>query len=159
MCSFSFLLAGAFFLGCICGLRSMTGPALLCWAAVAGWLNVTHTPMVFLSFRSVLVIATLLAIFEMVIDKAPGTLSRVDTGPLFVRFLSGAFCGTALGISCHVTVFFPLLFGGFGALIGAMAGYWVRKLAIRLLHVSTLPAGLVEDLVAVAAGVWFLSHR
>lgn len=137
----------------------MTGPALICWAAATGWLDLSHSPLSFLSYRTVLVVATLLALSEMVMDKTPGTLSRVDTGPLFIRFVAGAFCGAALSLPTHTRVFFPLLLGGFGALVGAVTGYWGRKYATRLLHLSNLPAGLLEDVVAVLAGVWFFSHR
>lgn len=159
MSPYSLLLAGAFFLGCICGLRSMIGPALLCWAAATGWLRLNHSPLSFLAYRTVLIPASFLAICEMALDKTPGIPSRVDTGPLFVRFVSGAFCGVALALSAHQRVFFPLLLGGFGALAGAGAGYWGRRFASRLLHISNVPAGLLEDLFAVFAGVWFLWYR
>lgn len=137
----------------------MTGPALLCWAAALGWLDLGHSPLAFLSYRTVVAISSLLAVCEMVVDKTPGTLSRVDTGPLFVRFVSGAFCGSALALAYQERVFFPLLFGGFGALVGSAGGYWGRKSAARLLHISNLPAGLLEDAVTIFAGIWFFWRR
>lgn len=159
MCSLSVLLTGAFFLGCICGLRSMTGPALLCWAAALGWLHLSHSPLAFLSYRSVLVIASLLAVCEMVLDKAPGTPSRVDPGPLFFRFVSGAFCGAGLALACQQRVFFSLLFGGFGALLGGLIGYRLRKFLMNSLKFPNMTAGFVEDILAILAGTWFLWHR
>jgi uncharacterized membrane protein len=137
----------------------MMGPALLCWAAAIGWLDFHHSGLAFLSTRSALVIFSLIAIGEMVLDKAPGIPPRVSSGGLFVRFASGAFCGVALATHCHEPMVFALLFGAFGSLLGAGTGYWVRKAITRIFHLSNLPAGLLEDSLAVLAGILFLWNR
>jgi uncharacterized membrane protein len=137
----------------------MTGPALLCWAAATGSLHLTHSPLGFLSYRTVLVIVSILALCEIALDKAPWIPSRMDTGPLFIRFVSGAFCGVALALACQEKELFALLCGGFGALAGGLAGYWGRKFMMESLHLPNLPAGLLEEAVAVLAGVWFLWFR
>jgi len=159
VCSLPLLLASAFFIGCICGLRSMMGPALLCWAVAIGWLDFHHSILAFLSFRSILILFSLLALGEMVLDKAPGIPLRISSGGLFVRFASGAFCGVALAMHCHEPMVFALLFGAFGALLGAGVGYWGRNAITRAFPLSNLPAGILEDSLAVLAGFLFLWNR
>ena len=41
----------AFGIGLVTGLRSMTGPALVCWAAHLGWLNLEDSRLVFMESR------------------------------------------------------------------------------------------------------------
>jgi uncharacterized membrane protein len=137
----------------------MLGPALLCWAAMVGLLPLSHSPLAFLSYRTVFVIAVLLALCETVLDKAPGTPSRVDSVPLFFRFVSGAFCGAALALACQQRAFFPLLLRCFGALIGGLVGYRLRKFMMNSLRLPNVAAGLLEDILVVFAGLWFFWWR
>ena len=52
----------AFLLGCVDGLRSMTAPAVVCWAAHFGWLHFAGTKFAFIDHPSTLIVFTLLAI-------------------------------------------------------------------------------------------------
>lgn len=159
MCSLSQILLSAFLIGCICGVRAFTGPALLCWAAAAGWLSVVHSPVAFLGSHIVLAVSFLLALLEIAIDKAPQLPARVESGPLFFRFFSGAFCGAVLAFACHRTVVFALLYGSFGALIGAIVGHWFRKTLMNRLHLPNVLAGFSEETIVILAGIWLLWQR
>ena len=68
----AFLLA--FLLGCVDGLRSLTPPALVCWAAHLGWLHFAGTRLAFIHHRSTLIVFTVLAVAELIADKLPKTV-------------------------------------------------------------------------------------
>jgi len=65
----------AFLIGVVAGLRSMTPPAAVSWAARLGWLHVENTPLAFLGYAATPYILTLFAIGELITDKLPKTRS------------------------------------------------------------------------------------
>src|SRR6202795_855296 len=87
----------AFLIGVVAGLRSMTAPAVVSWAARLGWLHVENTGLAFLGFTFTPYILSVLAIGELIADKLPKTPSRKTPGPFIGRIVTGAFCGAALG--------------------------------------------------------------
>ena len=109
------LLVLAFLMGVIAGLRSMTAPAAVSWAARLGWLHLENTWLAFLGFQFTPYIISLLAIAELIADKLPKTPSRKAPGPFGFRIVMGALCGVALGAGS--------LAGGIaGMLVGAVSG-------------------------------------
>src|SRR6185436_9479425 len=87
----------AFLIGVIAGLRSMTAPAAVSWAARLGWLHLENTWLAFLGFAFTPYILTVLAIGELINDKLPKTPSRKTPGPFSARVVTGALSGAALG--------------------------------------------------------------
>src|SRR6476619_1205843 len=87
----------AFLIGVVAGLRSMTAPAAVSWAARLGWLHLENTPLAFLGFAATPYILSLFAIAELINDKLPKTPSRKALAPFSVRVVTGAFSGAALG--------------------------------------------------------------
>jgi uncharacterized membrane protein len=61
----------SFLLGSVDGLRSLTAPAVVCWAAHLGWLHFAGTKLAFVDRPVTLIVFTLLAIVELVLDKLP----------------------------------------------------------------------------------------
>ncbi|AXC14942.1 hypothetical protein ACPOL_5696 [Acidisarcina polymorpha] len=152
------VLALAFLIGCVCGLRSMTGPALVCWGAHFGWLQLDGSKLGFLHNNISLAVFTLLALGELVADKLPFIPSRITPGPLVVRFLFGAVCGVAFCVSSGAAWLLGAILGGIGAVAGAYAGYHLRY---RLTTASGLPdivVALVEDVVAIGGGLLIVSR-
>src|SRR5829696_8013600 len=86
-----------FLIGVIAGLRSMTPPAAVSWAARLGWLHLENTPLAFLGFTATPYILSLFAIAELINDKLPKTPSRKTLAPFTARIVTGAFSGAALG--------------------------------------------------------------
>src|SRR5215469_9270288 len=105
-----FLLALA--IGFVAGLRSMTAPALVSWAAHLQWIHLQGTPLSFMGSPIAVGIFTLAAIGELVADKLPKTPARTALGPLVARIVMGALCGACLYAAAAAT---PVI----GALIGA----------------------------------------
>src|SRR5512140_342352 len=87
----------AFLIGTAAGLRSMTAPAAVSWAARLGWLHLESTPLAFLGYAATPYILSVLAIGELVNDKLPKTPSRKAPVPFAGRVVMGALCGAALG--------------------------------------------------------------
>src|SRR5579863_7534279 len=87
----------AFLIGVVVGMRSMTAPAAVSWAARLGWLHLENTTLAFLGFTATSYILSLFAVGELIADKLPNTPSRKEPVGFMARVLSGALCGAALG--------------------------------------------------------------
>ena len=59
----------ALLIGVVAGLRAMTAPAAVSWAAHLGWLPLQHTPIAFLGATVTPYILTVLAIGELITDQ------------------------------------------------------------------------------------------
>jgi len=67
--SLVFLLA--FGVGRVTGLRSLTGPALVCWAAHLGWLNLEGSRLAFMESTLATYAFSAMALGELIADKLP----------------------------------------------------------------------------------------
>jgi uncharacterized membrane protein len=150
----AFLLA--FLFGCVDGLRSLTPPALVCWAAYLGWLHFAGTRLAFINHRSTLIIFTLLAVGELVADKLPNTPARTAPVGLTARILLGGACGLALATSAGTNLSFSLLLGATGAVVGTFAGYHSRRFVVSKAHLPDVAVAVAEDMVAIAGGLLIL---
>jgi uncharacterized membrane protein len=146
----------AFLLGCVCGLRSMTAPAVVAWGAHLGWLHLDGSLLAFFANKISLVIFSLFALGELIADKLPFIPPRTQAGPLGVRILFGAVCGAAICISVGASPILGAILGGLGSVAGAFAGYHYRRQFSSML--PDLPLALLEDLVAVGGGFLLISH-
>jgi uncharacterized membrane protein len=151
------ILLYAFLMGCICGLRSMTAPAVVAWGAHLGWLHLRGWLAFFASPVS-LVIFSLFAVGELIADKLPFIPPRTQPGPLGVRILFGAVCAAALCNSGGASPALGAILGALGAVAGTFAGYHYRRLLSRGAAVPDLLVALLEDLVAVGGGFLLVSH-
>ncbi|MGH9775006.1 MAG: DUF4126 family protein [Candidatus Acidiferrales bacterium] len=146
------VLAYAFAIGVIAGLRAMTAPAVTCWAARLQWLNFAGTRLAFLGSAITAYIFAALAIAEIINDKLPKTPSRLAPPSLLIRMVMGGFCGAAFCVAGGASVVLGVLLGALGGLAGAFAGYHVRKRLVKAFHAPDLIIALLEDLVAVGGG-------
>jgi uncharacterized membrane protein len=145
-------------IGVVCGLRSMTAPALVCWAAHLNLLDLTGSPLAFMASPIALWIFTLAAIGELIADKLPKVPRRTSAGPLIVRIILGGICGGALAIGGHAPMAAGIILGGLGAVLGAFAGYAWRRMTSGSGRIPDLPVALLEDLVAIAGGIFLISR-
>jgi uncharacterized membrane protein len=147
-----------FLLGCVDGLRSLTPPALVCWAAYFGWLHFAGTRLAFISNRSTLILFTLLAVMELIADKLPNTPARTAPLGLTARIFLGGASGLALATSVDRRVSFSVLLASLGALAGAFIGYHSRRLLVSKAHVSDFYVAVAEDAIAIAGGLLILRY-
>ena len=89
----------AFLIGVVAGLRSMTAPAAISWAARLGWLHLENTWLAFLGFAATPYILSVAAIGELIADKLPKTPSRKAPVGFIARVASGALLEDAIAIS------------------------------------------------------------
>jgi uncharacterized membrane protein len=152
------ILLFAFLLGCVCGLRSMTAPAVIAWGAHLGWLHLDGSWLALLANKISLVVFSLLAVGELIADKLPFIPGRTQAGPLGARIVFGAICGAALCLSGGASLPGGAILGAAGGVAGAFAGYNYRRLLSRGSKLPDLFIALLEDLVAVGGGLLLVSH-
>jgi len=145
-----------FLLGVVNGLRSMTPPALVCWAAHFGWLQFAGTRLAFIQHRSTLIVFTLLAAAELVADKLPHTPARTAALGLSARIFFGGACGLAIATSTGTNLFSSVLLAAIGAVIGAFAGYHTRYFIVSKANVPDFVVAVAEDLITIAGGLLIL---
>lgn len=148
----------AFLLGCVDGLRSLTPPALVCWAAHLGWLHFAGTRFAFINHRSTLIVFTVLAVAELIADKLPNTPARTAPLGLIARILLGGACGLAIATSVGMSLSFSALLASIGALVGTFVGYHSRRLIVSQVHVPDFAVAAAEDVIAIAGGLFILRY-
>ncbi|CAE6715886.1 MULTISPECIES: hypothetical protein [Paraburkholderia] len=141
----------ALLIGVVAGLRAMTAPAAISWAAHLGWLPLQDTPLAFLGFAATPYIFTVLAIVELITDQLPKTPSRTVPMQFGARIVLGGLSGAAIG-AAHGGLVGGLIAGVVGAVIGTLGGARVRAALARTFG-RDLPAALIEDAVAIVGAV------
>jgi uncharacterized membrane protein len=152
----AFLLS--FLLGFVDGLRSLTAPALVCWAAHLGWLHFAGTKFAFIDHPSTLMVFTLLAVIELVVDKLPKTPARTAPVGLIARIVLGGASGLALAAGAGTSLPLAGLIASIGAIAGAFAGYHFRRALVFKTHLPDLVAAIAEDAITVAGGLLIVSQ-
>jgi len=147
----------AFVLGFVAGLRSMTAPALVAWAARLGWLQLEGTPLSFLGIPWVTYLLTLFMVAELVADKLPRTPARTMVGPFLARILLGGLAGAALAVGSGSSLALGAVVGGLGAIAGTLGGYRTRTGLVKALGVPDVVVALAEDCVAVGGALLVVS--
>jgi uncharacterized membrane protein len=134
-------------IGIVTGLRAMTAPAAVSWAARLGYLNLAPTGLAFLGYAFTPWIFTALALGELITDQLPTTPSRTVPVQFGTRIVMGALSGAAIGAPGGALAV-GLIAGAVGAVIGTLGGRAFRgKLAAAF--GQDRPAALIEDAVAI----------
>jgi uncharacterized membrane protein len=136
-------------IGIVAGLRTMTAPAVVAWAAHLGWLNLTGSYFAFMGSKWAVVLFTIAAVGEFVGDQLPKTPARTTPGPLAARIVMGALTGACVAVSGGAFLMVGALLGAVGAVIGAFAGYKARVGLVRSLGVPDFAIAIPEDLLAI----------
>jgi uncharacterized membrane protein len=158
----AFFWIAAFAIGVVAGLRAMTAPMIVSWAARLRWVHLGGTWLAFLGGPVIPLLLTVLAAGELVGDQLPKTPSRKTPLPFAVRVLSGAFSGTALATGAGEAALLGALLGALGAVAGTLGGYAARMGLVKALNVPDVAVAIPEDVVAVIGGfvvIAFLFHR
>ncbi len=145
-------------LGFCNGLRSLTAPAAVGWAAHLGWLNFAGTRFSFLHSRTTLIVLSVLAVLELIGDKLPQTPPRTAPLGLIARLVLGTWCGIALAMGSGQSFLAPAVAGFLGALAGTFAGYNARKTLVHQSHLPDLVVALAEDAIAISGSLLVVSH-
>jgi uncharacterized membrane protein len=153
-----FVLALALGIGVVAGLRSLTAPAVVAWAAHWGWINLHGSPLAFIGSGWAVGIFTVLALVELVADQLPNTPSRTAPVGLSARVVTGALCGACLAIAGGAAVWLGAAAGAIGGIAGAFGGYQARVGLVKSLGVADYAVAIPEDLVAIGLGIFLVSR-
>jgi uncharacterized membrane protein len=158
----------SFLIGIIAGLRSMTAPAVVSWAARLGWLHLENTWLAFMGFAAAPYIWSVLAIGELIADKLPSTPSRKAPIGFSGRILTGALCGAAVTMGSRAASdaqagggnswIIGLAAGILGAIVGTLGGYEFRARLVKAVGGRDLPIALLEDAIAILGGLLIASR-
>jgi uncharacterized membrane protein len=148
-----------FLIGVTCGLRSMTAPAVVSWAAYLGWIDLSKTPFAFLAHAATPYIVSLLAIAELIADKLPTTPSRKAPPGFLARIVLGTLSGCALSLGIGGSGVTGAVLGCLGAIAGTLGGYEARTRLVRRLNLPAVVIALFEDVVAIAIGLFVVHHN
>jgi uncharacterized membrane protein len=137
----------ALLIGVVAGLRALSAPAAVSWAAHLGLLPL----LAFLGAAVTPYILTVLAVVELITDQLPKTPSRKVPMQFGVRLLTGAVSGAAIGAAAG-SMLGGAVAGVIGAVAGTLGGASARGAMARAMG-RDLPAALIEDVVAVGGAV------
>jgi len=153
-----FVLSLALGIGFVAGLRSLTAPAVVAWAARSGWINLHGSPLAFMGTAWAVGIFTVLALVELVADQLPNTPSRTAPVGLSARVVTGALSGACLAIAGGVALWLGAVAGAIGGIAGAFAGYRARVGLVKSLGVADYAVAIPEDLIAIGLGMFLVSR-
>lgn len=154
----NYILGFAFGIGVVAGLRALTAPAAVAWAAHLGWLHLSDSPLAFMASIWAVILFSALAIFEFVGDLLPKTPKRTAPAPLAARIISGGLCGACVCASANQSLLIGAALGAIGAVAGAFAGYELRKRLVSGLNVKDIFIALPEDLIAICLALFFVTR-
>ena len=142
----------ALLIGVVAGLRSLTAPAVVAWAALLGWINLHGTWASWVGNVITVVIVTILAVAELVSDKLPKTPARTAPPSFVARIITGGFSGAVIGTPFgHPWT--ALGAGIVGAVLGTLGGYQARKRLVAARNGKDMPIALLEDAVAILGAI------
>lgn len=149
----------AFGIGFVAGLRSLTAPAVVSWAAHLGRLDLHGSPLRFMGSAVAVTVFTLGAIGEIAMDQLPKAPARTTAVPLTARILMGGLSGGCVCASGGQSCFAGALLGAVGGVAGAFGGYQARTRLVRALGVHDAFVAIPEDLVAIGLACLIVSVR
>jgi uncharacterized membrane protein len=142
----------ALLIGVVAGLRALTAPAVVAWAAMLDWINLDGTWASWVGHPVTVTILTILAVGELITDQLSRTPSRTTPPQFAARLIMGGFAGAVIGTAWGYT------WGGvgaglIGAVLGTIGGYEARRRLVAANGGHDLPIALLEDAVAVLGGL------
>jgi len=150
-------LLAAFLIGFFGGLRALTAPAAMAWAVYLGWLNL-ESPLSLIGSFPAVAIFTLIALVELVADKLPQIPSRTAPPGLIARIVMGGLTGACVAAGGAQGIFFGVLLGAVGGVVGCFLGYRARIGIVHALGTRDFYVALAEDIVAIAGSLWVVSR-
>src|SRR5689334_4214687 len=115
----------AFLIGLFAGLRSLTPPASVAWAVHLGRLKLAR-PLSLIGSLPAVIILSLLAVTEIIVDKLPNTPNRTAPSGLITRIVTGGLTGGCVSLGGGKSAFVGAGLGLIGGIVGCFAGYQVR---------------------------------
>jgi uncharacterized membrane protein len=145
----------ALLIGVVAGLRALTAPAAVSFAARFCHLGLAGTPLAFMGYKWTPWIFGAFAVAELVGDQLPGTPSRKVPMQFGARIVMGGLAGGAIGASKEMMVA-GIIAGIAGAIIGTLGGAAARTWLAGKFR-QDRPAALIEDVIAIGGAILIVS--
>jgi uncharacterized membrane protein len=145
--------------GVLAGMRAMTAPAFLAHELSRKPSRVLKRALPGLTSKKVSHRLGLLALGEMVGDKSPKALPRIDRKVITGRILAGALTGAAASRDRKGAKLGLAIVGAAAAVASSYFFYGLRTLVSDKLRVPNGVAGLIEDGLALALGARLTQQR
>jgi uncharacterized membrane protein len=78
--------------------------------------------------------------------------------PLVARILTGGLCGACVCAAGNQSLIIGAVLGVVGGVIGAFAGYEVRRKLVAALNIKDIFVAVLEDLVMIGLACFFVSR-
>jgi uncharacterized membrane protein len=147
----------AFLAGVVAGLRSMTGPAVIAWAAWRQWIDLRGSPFAAIGSPTAVAVFALAALGELVFDKLPAAPNRTAFPGLAARIALGGLCGAAIASSAAASLALGAVLGAAGGVAGAFGGFELRTRLTRASGRGFIVA-LLEDAIAIGGGLLIVAQ-
>ena len=154
----SIVLVLAFLIGVLAGLRSLTAPAVVAFAARQGWINLHNTPLSFMGSTAAVAILAMLALGELVADKLPSAPSRTAPLGLGARIVTSGLCGACVALAGSQSLVLGAVLGIVGGLAGTYGGYQARTALVKALEVPDFVIATIEDVIAIGGSLLIVSR-
>ena len=151
------MLLFAFLIGLFAGLRSLTPPAAVAWAVYLGWLRLAR-PLALIGSLPAVIILSLLAITEIILDKLPNTPNRTAPPGLIGRIVTGGLTGACVSLGGGKSAFVGAGLGVIGGVVGCFGGYQARARIVKTLRQPDFNVALLEDLIAIGGSLFIVSR-
>lgn len=153
---------GALFLagliGVCVGLRSLTPPAVVSWAAARYWIDLGRSRLYFIASKPAIAILTVLAVLELVADKLPAAPNRTGAPGLFARVVLGSLCGACIAVAGAHSARSGAILGFIGSLVGCFGGFYARTRLVKALHCPDYAIAIVEDIIAIGGSLYIVTR-
>jgi len=122
-----------------------------------GWLKLVR-PLSLIGSLPALIILSLLAITEIILDKLPNTPSRTAPPGLIARIVTGGFTGACVSVGGGKSALIGAGLGVIGGIAGCFGGYQARARLVKSLRQPDFNIALVEDLIAIGGSLFIVSR-
>ncbi len=146
-------------IGLLVGLRTFGAPAVLSRASRRGLIS-PHSRLGFLSSPRAARLLTVAAAGEMIADKLPFMVSRLQPGSLAARAVSGAMCGATMAAqeTDDAEILIAAAIAGTAAIGGAYVGHHLRRTLARRFPAASLAVAMCEDSIAIGGALAIMSY-
>ena len=148
----------ALLIGFAAGLRSLTPPAVVAWAAHQHWITLRGSPFEFMGSTIAVVLFAIAALAELIADKLPTTPKRTALRGLISRIAFGGLSGAAVAAAGSQSVVLGSVLAAGGGIVGAFAGYEARTRLVRALGVPDFVIACLEDAIAIGGSLLIVSR-
>jgi uncharacterized membrane protein len=147
----------AFLIGLFAGLRSLTPPAAVAWAVYLGWLRLAR-PLSLVGSLPAVIILSVLAIIEIMVDKLPNTPNRTAPRGLIPRIVTSGFTGACVSLGGGRSAYVGAGLGVIGGIVGCFGGYQIRARIVKSLGQPDFNIALLEDLIVIGGSLFIVSR-